>query len=336
MSTETVAAAIPASVDTAAAAVSATGGSEDAPNPVETPPQTPETDVAVKRAVTLEEVRAARKAAEASKSLTTEPPKTETPKTDAPKTDVKVDEVTQFARLSKELREAKAALKAAEAKGSVAGVAEKVQKLIAEGKHLEALAAAGIDLDTAVTQQLGLPPGTDAAGKTDAEKRIEELERRLAERDTKEQTQNTAARTEHAMRVIGDHVAKNAAEFTYLSRNPAWIQEAYLGAEEAFTSLTRDGKVLTNAEKDSLVLNALKLTEQRYAELSKYFTAKGDLGQAPSGAPVSPASATQSPATFDASMRGGTVRPAVSKKLTWDELRTQRRNDARQRASQKG
>jgi hypothetical protein len=333
MSTETVAAAIPAAVDTAAATVPAAGGGPDVPvTPVETP-QTPETDVVAKRAVTLEEVRAARKAAEASKAATTETPKTETPKTDAPKIDVKPDEVTQFARLSKELREAKAALKAAEAKGSVAGVAEKVQKLIAEGKHLEAMAAAGINLDAAVTQQLSLAPGADASGKTDAEKKLEDLERRFAEQDKTNEQRNaeaSAARVEQAVKIVGDHVTKNAAEFKYLARNPEWVKEAYLGAETAYAEITKDGATLTAAQKDKLVLDALALAEKRHAATAKLYAEShgGDLGQGAKPT-VSPPQTASAPATFDASMRGGTVRPAVKGKLTWDELRTRRRQEAR-------
>ena len=333
MSTTADATAI-AAANPAAAAVPAAGDGPDAPvTPVETPPQTPETDVVAKRDVTLEEVRAARKAAEASKAPATEPPKTETPKAEAPKIDAKADEVTQFARLSKELREAKAALKAAEAKGSVAGVAEKVQKLIAEGKHLEAMTAAGINLDAAVTQQLSLAPGADASGKTDAEKKLEDLERRFAEQDKTNEQRNaeaSAARVEQAVKIVGDHVTKNAAEFKYLARNPEWVKEAYLGAETAYAEITKDGATLTAAQKDKLVLDALALAEKRHAATAKLYAEShgGDLGQGAKPA-VSPPQTAPAPATFDASMRGGTVRPAVKGTLTWDELRTRRRQEAR-------
>lgn len=245
--------------------------------------------------------------------------------------DMTPEELARATQLSKAEREARAKVKELEAKAGGAAKLEEAQGLIAKGHHLKAAELLGIDLGAAVAEHLGQTPAEGEA----VDPKVKELSDKLAKLEgseaerAKRDAADLAARTAEARKTdvaaIVEHVKAQAKDFPYLSRDPAWVAEAYDGASDAYPALVKElGRELNGEEKHRLITAALQEGEaKRAAEAKKY----GPVTlERPSGA-VPPRPGAR-PTTFDSSMRGGTSAATTKPKtrLTFHEAKRARRN----------
>ncbi len=249
------------------------------------------------------------------------------------------DELAAATALSKSEREARAKVKDLEVKAAEGAKLEQARALVAEGKHLAAVELLGIDLNAAVAEQLGEVPGAGEAidpKVAELAKTVEELKASAAERakrDAEELQARTVEGRKADVAAIVDHVKADPATYPYLSRNPAWVQEAYDTASDLVPKVVeqikaREGseRPLTAEEKHKLMTAALAQAEEDHAGRAKLYGAPSVALERPNGA-VPPRPSAR-PATFDASMRGGTAQPTnrPKTKLTFSEAKARRRS----------
>lgn len=211
---------------------------------------------------------------------------------------------------SKAEREARDKIKALE---PLAAKQTQAAALIAEGKHAQAAELLGLDLNAAVAELLGTAPGAgepvDPKLKELADRvtKLTETEAERAKRDAAELQARTAAARTADVRLIADHVKANAAEYPFLSRDEAWVAEAYDGASDAYPlAKEKLGRELTGEEKTKLIKAALAEKEAEHADKAKKYGAPSPVALERPGGAV-PHRPSARPTTFDASMRGGTA-----------------------------
>lgn len=240
--------------------------------------------------------------------------------------------LTAATALAKETRETKAKLKDLEARATAAEPLIKAKELAAAGKHREAMAALGIDLNAAVAEELAGPGAAaeltpeqqalaDMAAKLAA---LEEADKGRSEKDKAADAAKHAEVRAADVKSVTDFVGKDPAKYAYLSRNPAWVAEAYEGAITAHDTLVAEHKrELTGEEKHNLVLAALAQAEEDHAAKAKLYGANRPNDK--TGPPPSKPSAR--PTTFTRDMRGGTVTPTVKNRtqMTVSEAKRARR-----------
>lgn len=95
-------------------------------------------------------------------------------KTEPVATDVSEAQLAQFTKLNRDLRDARTKVNELEAKAPVADKFAAAQKLAAEGKHYEAIKALGLDFDAAAKQVIGLE---EEAAKVDP--KLRELQEKI-------------------------------------------------------------------------------------------------------------------------------------------------------------
>lgn len=300
---------------------------------------------------TIESARAARYAATAAAAPgaagadpaaagNTKPPADAgAPKPDAGSTaTIAMDEAALKAAtaLSREAREAKAARAAAESKVAEAEPLIKAKALIAAGKHREAMTALGIDLNAAVAEELAEPGASvepTAEAKVLAEmaaelKAIKDAEAARVERDKQTDAERAKAAQDADVKAVTAFVGTEAKKYVYLSRNPAWVEDAYQGAIEAHETLTKSGKTLTDADRRNLVLAALDEAEEGHAKNAKlYGVAPAATTPATNSQVPSPPTPSARPTTFTADLRGGTSTPVTKQRtrMTFEQAKRARR-----------
>jgi hypothetical protein len=252
--------------------------------------------------------------------------------------DMTPEELAAATALSKEAREARTRIKELETKAADAELTTKARALVAEGKHLDAVALLGIDLNAAVAEQLGGAPADGAAVDpkvaelAETVKKLEAAATERAKRDAAELQARTAEARKQDVAAIVEHVKAEAVKYPYLARNPAWVQEAYDTASDLVPKVieqikAREGaaRELTPEEKHRLMEAALLEAEASHAEKAKLYGPSGVALERPGGA--APPRPGARPSTFDASMRGGTATPVTKPKtkLTFSEVKRARR-----------
>jgi hypothetical protein len=265
-----------------------------------------------------------------------QPPVTEAPKTEAPapaapaakSVEVDIDEkaLDQFVGLTKELRNTRAKAKELEAKAEITAKAEKFAALLAEGKTLEAFELYGADVfDKATQQALGVKPSApDPLQQVQTE--LEKLKSDAAAKDAKAEADKKAAEEAQVEANRGKVVAEvtaHADAFPFLAAKPEKIREALKEADNVYEQLTKEYKrELTAAEKDGIIRAAIEEGEHQLAKLHEELTTAASRRKAPAGG----APASSAPTTFSGDMRGGGTNPtAPTKKLTFEEVRKQRK-----------
>lgn len=292
--------------------------------PIEAAPAiAPDAPAPVDTTTSFEAAKAARREA---------PPPAETPAEKPAAVQIEMDaaQLKAATALSKENRAVRARAKELEAQ--VAGTAKltEAQKLAAEGKHLAAIKAMGIDLNAAVQEELGTAPAAievdPVAAKLQAE--LDELkaaEAARAERDKTEAQRAAEAAQAADVAAVVEHVKVQAGKYVWLSKRPEWVQEAYAGAAAAYPALVeKKGSALDAGERHRLIIAALDEAEEEHATRAKMYG--GAVTIDPRGR-AKPQQASARPVTFDSSMRGGTAAPATKAKtkLTFDEAKRARR-----------
>lgn len=279
---------------------------------------------------TFDMVKAARReTAPVETPAATPPPAPGAPPVVKAEIDMTPEELAAATAASKDAREARAKVKELEAPAALVAQAK---ALAAEGKHLAAVELLGIDLNAAVAEQLGTAgDGDDVAPEVkelrETVAKLKENEAQRATREAAELATRTAAAREHDVAQVVEHVKASATKYPYLSRNPAWVAEAYDGAADAYPAAVKEaGRELTGAEKTKLIEAALAEKEAEHVERAKLYGAPSVALERTGGAP--PPRPSARPTTFDASMRGGTG-GAVTKpktKLTFSEAKRARRS----------
>jgi len=251
--------------------------------------------------------------------------------TEPTKTQASIDmdpaELGKFASLSKEVRTAKQQLKEAQDKLAQYGKFEKVQQLAKEGKHYDAAREAGIDVDAALHDLLGIQ------AKTPEQSALTELEARtakaleLAESLAKaEQAKADAAAK--AAREVGQAKVVSAIQaatdkFPHLGKSTELISMALKDADEAYEKAKADAIEaevidkngdLPDETKNKLLLSTLDRHEQKWAAV---FGAKQS----------AVAAAEAKPGIADLRGGVGALRPGGGNKpLTLDEVKQLRRS----------
>lgn len=300
------------------------------------------------------EDKAAAEAKPAEEAKTKE--KADAKKPETTTVDIPKEKLTEFTKLNRDLTTTRARVRELEAKAvPVAAKLEAAQKLAAEGKHFEAIKAAGLDFDAAareVLMQEAEEKETDPKVKALADQLAEtraELDK-LKDGTTKdrERIDADAAARRKAERAAGEarifEEIKAAAErFPYLSKDKGFVTEALDPLDDgvdaagnpvpgAYTLARRQlGRDLTDQEKNSLIRAALEEGEERHAARARLYglepakpKAKAEPKPAETAAkPEDKAAAT--PTTVDAGMRGsaGVVKPRG--KTTLAEIKAARR-----------
>jgi hypothetical protein len=251
--------------------------------------------------------------------------------------DIPAEELGRFSKLSAAKRALEQQVKDLAPKAAAAAKLEAAQKLINDGKHLEAMGLLGLDIDRAVAENLGMPPADKkdpALAKLEADQA--ELKAKLEAREKAEKEGGDAAAAERATKALTDiktRVEADTATFPYLSTNPAWVDHAMAGANEAYIAITKaTGADLPAAEKQKLIQAALLEEEARQVKIFTETQAKIEArrGQSGQGSQGSQSAANGPGLTFDASLRGGSSSGrAPARKLTFDQLKTERRSGRR-------
>lgn len=251
---------------------------------------------------------------------------------------IDMDEATLKAatQLSREAREAKARAREFEAKAKEAEPLMAAKALVAHGKHLEAIKALGIDLNAAVAETLAAPgeaaePTAEAKELARLAAETEALKARDAEREKRDkelEAERHAEAKRADVKAVGEYVKKEATKYPFLSRNEAWVADAYEGAVEAHATLVKEHKrELTADERHKLVLTALEEAEAQHVANAKLYGAPAP--QNPTNVKVDPPPSAPSarPATFSGDLRGGTVTPVAKQRtrMTFSEAKRARR-----------
>jgi hypothetical protein len=240
-------------------------------------------------------------------------------------------------QLSREARESKARAKELEAKTAEVAPLVAAKALVAQGKHLEAIKALGIDLNAAVAETLAGPG--EVKEPTAADKELARLAAELeavktrdaerAERDKGEDARRFEAARQADVKAVGEYVKKESGKYPYLSRSDAWVADAYEGAVEANATLvTKLKRELTDGERHNLVLAALEEGEaKRVAEAALYGPPTTAKNPANVKADPPPSSPSARPTTFSGDLRGGTASPVTKQRsrMTFSEAKRARR-----------
>ena len=310
---------------------------------METAPVTTETPAAPAAdqpaaAPTLAEVKAARRAAKAAPAAakTTEPapgvetgdakpkpaasapaPKPAEPPPAKPAEPVKIDmdekSLSQFTQLSKDVRETKEKLKAAEAKLAEFANFEKARGLAKDGKHYDAARAAGIDVDAALAELLQANPGQQASPELVALKREIDALKAKGDETEKAQAAAKAAEAEAAIKndraIAGKFVTDSATKYAHLAKAPELVDAAFNDFRQSREKLEKDtGAPMPGDEQAKLLLAALDVHEEKWAKV--FGVAK-----------------TETPAAgLDASVRAS-AQPAVKQpeRMTFAQVKAARR-----------
>jgi len=287
---------------------------------------------------TLAQLKAARRApakptestqAPVAPAATTEPAAAQT-NTEPSKTQASIDmdpaELGKFASLSKEVRTAKQQLKEAQDKLAQYGKFEKVQQLAKEGKHYDAAREAGIDVDAALHDLLGIQAKTpEQSALTELEARTAkalELAESLAKAEQAKADAAAKAAREAGQAKVVSAIQAATDKFPHLGKSTELISMALRDADEAYEKAKADAIEaevidkngdLPDETKNKLLLSTLDRHEQKWAAV---FGAK----QAAEAAEAKPGIAD---------LRGGVgaLRPGGgSKPLTLDEVKQLRRS----------
>ena len=305
------------------------------PGAPETALEAASAEPAAPKAVTLAELRAARKEAAqpAATTTTTTPPAngatTETAPPARSAVDVAVDpaQLAMFASLNKELRAARDKIKELSTASEPAQQLAAAKKLAAEGKHYDAIRALGLDFDSAVAEVVGAPGAT----KPDPElaKLREEIAALKAGVSETQQQQTAAQRAarEAAVDNIAARVAADGKTYPYLARSKEWVREALTGADEAYAqAVAANGGPLTQEQKDQLIAAALTVAEERRAAESKLYA---PAAPAPAEAPPRAPEGRPGPRTITSAVRSAVTAPRAGGPKTLDEIRRERRAASR-------
>lgn len=252
---------------------------------------------------------------------------------------IDMDEATLKAAtaLSREAREAKAKAKEFEAKAAEVAPLVAAKALVAQGKHLEAIKALGIDLNAAVAETLSGPG--EAAEPTAEAKELARLASELEavkadqaarlERDKGDEAKRFEAMRQEDVKNVGEFVKKEDAKYPFLARSEKRIAAAYEGAVDANNTLVEKlGRQLTEPERHKLVLDALAEREAWHAEEAKLDGAGVSANPANVRTDPTPSTASARPTTFSGDLRGGTVNPVTKQRsrMTFSEAKRARRD----------
>jgi hypothetical protein len=202
--------------------------------------------------------------------------------------DVDAEEVGKWAKLSRAAREAKA--RNAELEKQVAELsghkpaAEKagtVERLIGEGKLIEALEAAGVDIEKAFAQWVEKGEGAPASAGPPKElielqAKYDAIEKRLKDEDDKTAKDDEAAKAQaieegrtSTIKGIADTIATDTARWARCAKDPAEASaDAFSIAVEKVKAL---GRAVTDAEAKELFEKSLDQAEAGYKALAEKF-----------------------------------------------------------------
>ncbi len=276
---------------------------EAAPTVSEAAPVVMETPAAAK----FEEAKAARRES-------APPPEAAKPTPPTAEIEMTPEQLKAATALSKEARAARQRIKELETKGAEVEPLTKAKQLAAEGKHLEAIRAMGIDLNAAVAEELGTAPPPEEVDPKAAElaKTIEDLKADSAERKKADEAAKTAAAAaarETDVKAVVEHVKADPGKYQFLSKRVEWVQEAYEGAAQAYPALVeKAGRELNPEEKHRLMVAALEEAEEEHKKTAAIYGAPMTLHQTgratpqkasarPTGKPACSANAGAAPVT---------------------------------------
>lgn len=191
---------------------------------------------------------------------------------EAVKIDMDEKSLSQFTQLSKDVRETKEKLKAAEAKLAEFANFEKARGLAKDGKHYDAARAAGIDVDAALAELLQANPGQQASPELlTLKKEIEALKAKGDEAE-KAHAAAKAAEAEASLKndrtVTGKVVADSAAKYPHLAKAPELVDAAFKDFTDSRSKLEKEnGSPLPGDEQAKLLLAALDVHEEKWAKV---------------------------------------------------------------------